>query len=185
MMWPIQRVALKSAFFLLLTPVRLTLPISSRLPTSAGRHRATTLERPITAAVRDQANASVVLALQQRNRARSVGCATGASARNSLHRMPFGVRPRFVETVSSILRGIRPRRRCRERQTVPRWPVRGRVDLRVAPIRGSDGGGLGASRSPPAQARSRRQEPKCVAWKAATTQKCYEKAEEYYEETAI
>src|ERR1039457_2056743 len=74
-MWPIQRVALKCAFFLPLTPVRRTVPISSRLPTSAGGHRATTLERSFAAGVHDQANAPVILALQRRNPGGFAGCA--------------------------------------------------------------------------------------------------------------
>jgi hypothetical protein len=59
-MWPIQRAELKSAFFTPLTLVRLMVPISSGLPTSAGGRRATTLKRPIGAETRDNANVSAI-----------------------------------------------------------------------------------------------------------------------------
>jgi len=42
-----------------------------------------------------------------------------------------------------------------------------------------------ASLSPSAQARLRRLETECVPWKAATTQKCYERVQKYDEKTII
>jgi hypothetical protein len=81
------------------------MPVSSRLPTSAGGHRATTLERSIAARVRDHASAP---AIRARRRAPRPTCKPAAATNVALD-SPIGPRRRrgSRQQVATISGGLR------------------------------------------------------------------------------